>query len=96
MITTDGSTLLGADDKSGIAEIMTAMEILINNEATKNLIRDGKNAQLSAIMEMSSGIGMQLMDQNLAFLVQQGTITQEEALKACHQVTAFKRYLIQG
>ena len=30
MITTDGSTL-GADDKSGIAEIMTAMEILINN-----------------------------------------------------------------
>ena len=73
-----------------------AMEILINNEATKNLIRDGKNAQLAAIMEMSSGIGMQLMDQNLAFLVQQGTITQEEALKACHQVTAFKRYLIQG
>ena len=31
LITTDGSTLLGADDKSGIAEIMTAMEILINN-----------------------------------------------------------------
>ncbi|MDF0479535.1 peptidase T [Vagococcus sp. PNs007] len=31
LITTDGSTLLGADDKSGIAEIMTAMEILIAN-----------------------------------------------------------------
>lgn len=31
LITTDGSTLLVADDKSGIAEIMTAMEILINN-----------------------------------------------------------------
>lgn len=31
LITTDGSTLLGADDKSGIAEIMTAMEILIKN-----------------------------------------------------------------
>src|SRR5699024_2529494 len=26
LITTDGTTLLGADDKSGIAEIMTAME----------------------------------------------------------------------
>lgn len=29
LITTDGTTLLGADDKSGIAEIMTAMEVLI-------------------------------------------------------------------
>lgn len=29
LITTDGSTLLGADDKSGIAEIVTAMEYLI-------------------------------------------------------------------
>lgn len=29
LITTDGSTLLGADDKAGIAEILTAMEYLI-------------------------------------------------------------------
>ncbi|MGM0293212.1 peptidase T [Enterococcus sp. AZ062] len=31
LITTDGTTLLGADDKAGIAEIMTAMEILLKN-----------------------------------------------------------------
>lgn len=31
LITTDGTTLLGADDKSGIAEIMTAMEYLIEH-----------------------------------------------------------------
>lgn len=31
LITTDGTTLLGADDKSGIAEIVTAMEYLINH-----------------------------------------------------------------
>ncbi|MGX7029812.1 peptidase T [Vagococcus zengguangii] len=36
LITTDGTTLLGADDKSGIAEIMTAMEILINNPDIKH------------------------------------------------------------
>jgi len=36
LITTDGSTLLGADDKSGIAEIMTAMEILIKNPEIKH------------------------------------------------------------
>ena len=31
LITTDGTTLLGADDKSGIAEILTAMEYLITH-----------------------------------------------------------------
>lgn len=31
LITTDGTTLLGADDKAGIAEIMTAMEYLLEN-----------------------------------------------------------------
>ncbi|MCR5279858.1 MAG: peptidase T [Lachnospiraceae bacterium] len=32
LITTDGSTLLGADDKAGIAEIMTLAEVLIKGE----------------------------------------------------------------
>ncbi|MFD1900149.1 peptidase T [Enterococcus termitis] len=36
LITTDGTTLLGADDKSGIAEIMTAMEILIKDSSIKH------------------------------------------------------------
>ena len=36
LITTDGSTLLGSDDKSGIAEIMTAMEYLINHPEIKH------------------------------------------------------------
>lgn len=31
LITTDGTTLLGADDKAGIAEIITALEYLIEN-----------------------------------------------------------------
>jgi tripeptide aminopeptidase len=36
LITTDGTTLLGADDKAGITEIMTAMEFLINNPEIKH------------------------------------------------------------
>ena len=32
LITTDGTTLLGADDKAGIAEIMTAAELLIHSD----------------------------------------------------------------
>ena len=36
LITTDGNTLLGADDKAGIAEIMSAMEYLIQNPEIKH------------------------------------------------------------
>ena len=36
LITTDGTTLLGADDKAGIAEIISAMEYLINNPEIKH------------------------------------------------------------
>lgn len=36
LIVTDGTTLLGADDKAGIAEIMTAAEYLINNPQIKH------------------------------------------------------------
>lgn len=32
LITTDGTTLLGADDKAGVAEIITAVEFLIQNK----------------------------------------------------------------
>lgn len=38
LITTDGNTLLGADDKAGIAEILTAMEYLVTHPE----IRHGK------------------------------------------------------
>ncbi|WP_306352692.1 peptidase T [Flavobacterium sp. '19STA2R22 D10 B1'] len=36
LITTDGTTLLGADDKAGITEIVTAMEHLIQNPEIKH------------------------------------------------------------
>lgn len=36
LITTDGTTLLGADDKAGICEIVSAMEYLINNPEIKH------------------------------------------------------------
>ena len=36
LITTDGTTLLGADDKAGICEIVSAMEYLINHPEIKH------------------------------------------------------------
>ena len=42
LITTDGTTLLGADDKAGITEIITAMEYLIQHPEIKHgIIRIG-------------------------------------------------------
>lgn len=42
LITTDGTTLLGADDKAGICEIVSAMEYLINHPEIKHgIIRVG-------------------------------------------------------
>lgn len=44
LLTTDGTTLLGADDKAGIAEIMTSMEYLVNHPEIKHgKIRVGFN-----------------------------------------------------
>ncbi|MFJ1390414.1 peptidase T [Capnocytophaga canimorsus] len=36
LITTDGTTLLGADDKAGVAEIVTAMEYLVKHPEIKH------------------------------------------------------------
>ncbi|MGL6107690.1 peptidase T [Romboutsia sp.] len=36
LIVTDGTTLLGADDKAGVAEIVTAIEYLVNNPEIKH------------------------------------------------------------
>jgi len=36
LITTDGNTLLGADDKAGVAEILTAIQYLVNHPEIKH------------------------------------------------------------
>jgi len=36
IVTTDGTTLLGADDKAGLAEIVAAAQILVNNPGIKH------------------------------------------------------------
>ncbi len=41
LIVTDGTTLLGADDKAGIAEILTAAELLLNSNQKHATLRIG-------------------------------------------------------
>jgi twitching motility protein PilT len=59
---------------------VAALEILLPDDATRNLIRQGKVEQIYSIMQTSTGKGMQTMEQALAELVIRRTITQELAL----------------
>jgi len=58
-----------------------ALEVLVNNKAVGNLIRENKTFQLFSIMQMGGAHGMQLLDDSLSKLVASGQISREEALR---------------
>lgn len=58
---------------------VAAHEIMIANSAVRNLIREGRVAQLYSTLQTSSAQGMQTLEQSLKKLVQQGDISQQEA-----------------
>ena len=60
---------------------VAALEILLPDDAVRNLIRQGKVEQVYSIMQTGSGRGMQTMEQALAELVIRRVITQEAALE---------------
>lgn len=60
---------------------VAAREILINNEAVANLIREGKVAQIKSTIETGSSIGMITLDRHIQQLYQSGAITRGDALK---------------
>ena len=57
-----------------------AAELLLNNPAIANLIRDGKTHQVYSVVETSHKEGMVTMDRSLKALYKAGRITQEDAL----------------
>jgi twitching motility protein PilT len=58
---------------------IAAAEILIATPAVRNIIREGKNYQLEAVIQTGAEHGMQSMDRTLVNLVHSGTISYEEA-----------------
>lgn len=53
---------------------VAAYEVMVGTTAVRNLIREGKVAQLYSAIQTGRGVGMQTLDQSLAALVQQGLI----------------------
>ncbi|HEX5313562.1 MAG TPA: ATPase, T2SS/T4P/T4SS family, partial [Gammaproteobacteria bacterium] len=62
---------------------IAAWEIMIGTPAVRNLIREGKVAQLYSTIQTSQGVGMQTLDQSLKELLRHNLIGREDArLKA--------------
>jgi twitching motility protein PilT len=70
-------TLLPTADGQGR---VAAIEVLLPDDAVRNLIRQTKVEQIYSIMQTSRKKGMQTMEQALAELVLKGVITEEVAL----------------
>ena len=65
-----------ADGRGRVA----ALEVLIPDDAVRNLIRQGKIEQIYSGMQTGTASGMQTMEQSLASLVLRHVITREEAV----------------
>jgi twitching motility protein PilT len=67
--TKDGSTRL------------PALEILVNNKAIGNLIRDQKTVQIRSSLQTGAHSGMCLLEQSLNELVKSGQVDKDVALR---------------
>jgi twitching motility protein PilT len=56
-----------------------AIEVLVNNKAVGNLIREEKTFQIYSILQTGAAQGMGLLDASLLQLVKAGVVTKEEA-----------------
>jgi twitching motility protein PilT len=72
---------------------LPAYELLINNSAISNLIREGRTHEISTVIQTSSQEGMIDMDRSLAELVRRGEVTIEHAYERANDPKTFERYL---
>lgn len=73
--------------------LIPAYELLINNNAVANLIREGRTHEISTVIQTSSQEGMIDMDRSLAELVRRGEITVEHAYQHAIDPKTFERYI---
>jgi len=73
--------------------LIPAYELLINNNAIGNLIREARTHEISAVIQTSSQEGMIDMDRSLAELVRRGEVTVEHAYEHAMDPKTFERYL---
>jgi twitching motility protein PilT len=72
---------------------VVAAEVLVTNPAVRNIIREGKTHQLDAVIQTSADQGMQTMDRTLVGLVQNGTVTHDNAREVAVDLVEFDRLM---
>ena len=65
---------------------VVATEVMIANDAIRNLIRENKTYQIQNVIQTSSNIGMKSMDQDLLNLYDEGLISKESLLSNCNNL----------
>ncbi|MGN8049329.1 type IV pilus twitching motility protein PilT [Curtobacterium sp. 22159] len=70
---------------------VVSTEIMKTTPAIGNLIREGKTYQITSAMQAGRDLGMHTMDQDLAELVNVGTITRRAAMEKVHDLEGFDR-----
>jgi twitching motility protein PilT len=83
-------TLLPTADGQGR---VPALEVLLPDDAVRNLIRQGKIEQIYSVMQTNTTRGMQTMEQSLADLTMRRTITRDVALSATSRIDEFDSLL---
>lgn len=73
--------------------LQPAFEIMLVNNAIRNMIREGKTPQIDGVIQMNSAQGMVTMDMSLAKLLRDGKISREDAMFYSVNPDALKRYL---
>ena len=70
-----------------------AFEILIASPAVRNLVRESKTFGLNTVMQTGKKYGMQLLDDALETLLNDGLISPEDAVLRAHDRFRFSRFL---
>jgi twitching motility protein PilT len=73
----------------GLGQV-AALEVMVNNNAVANLIRENRTHQIKSILQTGGGQGQQLMDASLMKLMKTKVITQKEALKHAEESRNFE------
>ncbi|PIQ66442.1 MAG: type IV pili twitching motility protein PilT [Candidatus Zambryskibacteria bacterium CG11_big_fil_rev_8_21_14_0_20_42_18] len=73
--------------------LIPAFELLINNSATANLIREKRTHEINSVIETSSEEGMINLNRSLADLVRNGEITVENAFKYSTNTKTLERMI---
>jgi len=86
-------TLIPRIDGRGRA---VAVEVMLANDAIRNLIREARTSQMWSTMQTNSRSGMQTIDQSIMQLYHKRIISLEEALRRCQEPDSARKSLARA